>query len=459
MCATENPTDNDNSSLDTSSHNNALQDSTSHSDPQNPTNSNPSNSTPTNSHDARIPAPQGVIDQTPVWDLAGSSYSKYRTLSAILPGLSSALGHSVATATQTDPQTCQSALAIPRVSSAVVILVDGLGYFNLKAKREHAPFLASLLGDDSSFAEQDKTHSLRTCYPSTTTAALATFGTGTCPGLTGMLGYTQLNPRTHRITQMIKFKGAIPPADLQREPTVFERLSAQSVRVSNVSLPEFKGTPMTEACLRGADFVAENKLDKQAQKVVELASQPGLTYWYLREVDKAGHHYGWFSREWAQALEQVDNLIHTVANSLPKGTFLCVSADHGMVETDLTRQIDIAKNPALQDGVQLVAGEPRALMLYTKKSASVDAVVQRWRQEVGKVATVMSKQEAIDSRLYGYSTPRIEEMLGDVLVYCHEDVTIVDSRFQKQPAMQMPGVHGSMTRLEATIPWLTMLAE
>ena len=59
---------------------------------------------------------------------------------------------------------------------------------------------------------------------STTVAAMAAFGTGTCPGLTGMAGYTQRNTQTGELSQLIQFDNAIAPLDLQREPTVFETL-------------------------------------------------------------------------------------------------------------------------------------------------------------------------------------------------------------------------------------------
>ena len=184
-------------------------------------------------------------------------------LSAVLPALSAAIGHPISTKVHTDPQACKKALGLPDATSAIVVLVDGLGYWNLAMRLGHAPYLRSLMNESAN------QRPIATCAPSTTVAAMATFGTGTCPGLTGMAGYTQLEPNNHKLIQLIQFKDALAPKpvnprittppmvdphDLQREQTVFEKLRRQEVRVTSSGLPKFAGSPLTEAALRGTDY-------------------------------------------------------------------------------------------------------------------------------------------------------------------------------------------------------------
>ena len=131
-----------------------------------------------------------------------------------------------------DPKACQRALGLPDAESAIVVLVDGLGYWNLAMRLGHAPYLRSLMNESAN------QRPIATCAPSTTVAAMAAFGTGTCPGLTAMAGYTQLEPASHKLIQLIQFKDAlapkpanphipvppmVDPLDLQREETVFEK--------------------------------------------------------------------------------------------------------------------------------------------------------------------------------------------------------------------------------------------
>jgi hypothetical protein len=112
-------------------------------------------------------------------------------LSSVLPALSSAIWvlRSRPPCIM-NPKVLQELLGIPDASSAIVVLVDGMGFWNLNIRLGHVPYMRSLMDDSVN------QRPISTCFPSTTVAAMGTFGTGTCPGLTGMTGYTQINPET-----------------------------------------------------------------------------------------------------------------------------------------------------------------------------------------------------------------------------------------------------------------------
>ena len=60
-------------------------------------------------------------------------------LSAVLPALSAAIGHPTPTKVHADPKACQRALGLPDAESAIVVLVDGLGFWNLAMRLGHLP--------------------------------------------------------------------------------------------------------------------------------------------------------------------------------------------------------------------------------------------------------------------------------------------------------------------------------
>ena len=360
-------------------------------------------------------------------------------LSSILPALSSAIGHPVPTAVHDDPKNLQHALGFPDVRSAIVVLVDGLGFWNLTDRIGHAPYLRSLMKDEAN------RRPISTCAPSTTTAAMGTFGTGTCPGLTAMAGYTQLVPARDRLIQLIQFKDPlaprtngpvvpiIDPHDLQRQDTIFEALTAQGVRVTSSGLAKFKGSPLSEAALRGSKYIANVTPRERVRAAAEAARKPGLSYLYIRDADKVGHSSGWDS----------DKLI-------------VITADHGMVNADPSKRIDIACEPVLQQGVRFVGGEPRAVMLYADDDP--EAVAERWRDFLEDRALVRTKAQAMADGLFGTVSERVEPMLGDVIVQAVDEVTIVDSRTQADKATHLPSVHGSQTMMEMDIPCIVDVA-
>ena len=369
-------------------------------------------------------------------------------LSALLPAVSSAIGHPIETAVHQDPKRLQSALGLPDVRSAIVVLVDGLGYWNIAMRLGHAPTLRSLMSDTAN------QRPISTCAPSTTVAAMATFGTGTCPGLTGMTGYTQRNPRTGQLSQLIQFKEALEPTELQRQPTVFERLASQDVRVTSSGLPKFANSPLTQAALRGSEYIGSVTPRDRVQAACRAAATPGLAYLYIRDADKVGHNYGWDSEKWIATFEHIDAQLGLLRRSAPKGTVIVITADHGMVSADPKCCIDIAKEPRLAEGVELVGGEPRSVMLYAQADMSAEELAERWTAFLGERALVRTKAQAIAQGVFGEVDERVLPMIGDVLVQATGAVTIVDSRIQNEKAMSLPSVHGSQTRLEMDIPCL-----
>ncbi|MBT1172103.1 alkaline phosphatase family protein [Bifidobacterium sp. MA2] len=407
--------------------------------------------------------PEGRVGERP----AGSPQTRGGALhlSSVLPAVSAAIGHPVATRVHVDPKALQRALGLPDARSAIVVLVDGLGYWNLNMRLGHAPYLRALM------RETTNQRPISTCAPSTTVAAMGVFGTGTCPGLTGMAGYTQLDPGSGRIVQLIQFKDpllpkaesdkagpVVDPHDLQREPTVFERLAAMDVSVTSSGLAKFRSSPLTEAALRGAHYVPNVTPNDRVRAAAAAAREPGLSYLYIRDADKVGHADGWDSEQWVGMFERIDAQLSLLRREAPKGTLIVIVADHGMVTTDPAERIDIAEEPLLSRGVRLVGGEPRALMLYVDDDASPDDVAGRWRERLGERALVRTKAEAIADGLFGPVDPRVEPMLGDVVVQAAGAVTLVDSRIQSDKATRLPSVHGSQTMLEMDIPCLVDMA-
>lgn len=403
------------------------------------------------------------------------------SLAAVLPGAAGALGVDLTTATGLASRDSAAALDLPSVERVVVVLCDGLGHLNLAERAGHAPFLRGLLPG---------TRTLTTTFPSTTAAAVSTFGTGTAPGRSGMLGYTQRNPATGGLANMVSWTeqpdpyrpvagaGALPvPAhELQREPTVFERLVAAGVAVTSVGPARFAGSGMTLAALRGGAYVAGESLEDRVDGAVRALRRggPALVYLYWGDVDKTGHHHGWQSWQWGDELEAFDREVARLVRSVPAGTLVLVTADHGQVEVDRAARLDVAATPALAEGVALVGGEPRALHLYVDGPDGVDgahdgvagderadraaAVAERWRDVLGDGAVVALRDEATAAGWLGPVTDHVLPWVGDVLVAPRERLTVVDSRTQTPASLELAGVHGSFTPHEMTVPLVAALA-
>ncbi|WP_454044074.1 alkaline phosphatase family protein [Cellulosimicrobium sp. Marseille-Q8652] len=367
------------------------------------------------------------------------------SLAAVLPAALDALGVPVTTATGIEGSAARAALDLPRADRVCVVLVDGLGHLNLAERAGHAPFLRSLLPE---------ARPLTSTFPSTTAAAVGAFGTGTAPGRTGMLGYTQRNPATGGLANMVSWEGAPPPHELQRETPLLTVAADAGVSVTSTGPARFAGSGMTVAALRGGSYAAADPLERRVDAARLALSRPGLVYLYWGEVDKAGHHHGSGSWQWGDELEHLDRELSRLARSLPAGTLILVTADHGMVDVDPGLRRDVATDPVLDRGVTLVGGEPRAVHVYTEPGAAGD-VAARWRDVLGEEALVLEREEVLARGLLG---PRVRDdavrAAGDVVVAMRGRATVVDSRTQTAASLALVGVHGSLTEREMRVPLL-----
>ena len=364
------------------------------------------------------------------------------------PGLGDVLAGAGGALGLTDPQAAdaRSRLGLPVADRVVVALVDGLGRTNLGERGGHAPFLRRLLPGSLT---------LRSPFPSTTAASLGTFGTGAPPGATAMLGYTVRNPATGGLANLVSWTGLPDAAEQwQRQPTWFERLVAAGIAVRSVGPQRFEGSGLTRAVLRGGTYRPAETLPQRVDRAVSAAREPGLVYLYWGQVDKVGHHAGWGSLAWGEALGATDAELARLARSLPRGTLLVVTADHGMVDVDRTVRWDVATSPELARGVGLVTGEPRAMQLHLDVGTDADAVVTRWQDVLGDHAVVLSRADAVAAGLFGPVEAAVAPVIGDVVVAMAGRATVVDSRTQTPESLQLLGVHGSLTEHETVVPLL-----
>jgi hypothetical protein len=330
------------------------------------------------------------------------------------------------------------------VDRVAVLLVDGLGAYQLPLVTRHAPVLADLRGP-----------TLTSGFPSTTPVSLVTVGTGAVPGAHGVLGFTLRMP-DGRILNHIRWGDDPDPAHWQPVRTAFDRAAAAGVAVTAVTRPEFEGTGLTVAANRGATFSGAANTDELADRMLTALtarSGPALVYGYHPDLDRAGHEDGVGSEPWVAAATGVGHLVSRLLDGLPAGTALLVTADHGQVNIPPEGRIDMATTPGLSDGVVAVAGEPRVRYLHAADGAR-DDVVAAWRSAFGSSAWVLTREELIDGGWYGPVAPPHTGRVGDVVVVCLERTVALAGGREPASVGSLVAYHGSVTAAEMTVPLL-----
>ncbi len=359
-------------------------------------------------------------------------------LGALLPGVAASLGHELGL----------PAVPLPAADRVCVVLIDGLGHRMLLERARCTPFLSSLLVEDQALVAG---------CPSTTATSMGSFGTALPPGRHGLVGYEVMDPTRGELLNELRWHPDTDPLAWQPYPTVFEALVARGVPVTQIGNPEFFGSGLTTAALRGASFLGIKRLHDRVDAAVDRLREPGLVYLYWADVDAVGHVHGWRSSQWRRTVRLVDGELTRLARRLPDGTLLVVTADHGMVDVPHIDRLDLATRPGLWSRFRVLGGDGRFAQLYCEPGTPAEAIEDLSGQLadwIGIRAWVGTRAAAIDQGWFGPVEARVRPRLGDVVVAAREPFTLIDSRTARPQLLSLIGQHGSLTADEQLVPLL-----
>jgi hypothetical protein len=341
----------------------------------------------------------------------------------------------------------KNSLELRGATSAVLVLVDGLGDENLTAARGHARFL---------LGTRNRRRVLRTVFPSTTACALVSLMTGETPGQHGVVGYRVLNPVSGAIVNQLTELDLAPP-DWMRSRTLAQQATG-AARFFVVGRAKFADSALTRTAYRGAEYIPAESLAERFEKAAVVARTPGrLVLVYASELDSAAHKFGVASSKWTEQLELLDAELRDLRASLSSDVSVVVTADHGVLDVHSAEQIVFGAG-ALTQGVANVGGEPRCLQLYLEPGAETDSVLSAWQDAFSDVAHVLAREEVMKHNLLGSVTEQISERMGDVFVIARKNVVFYDGRESNTAPQRMIGQHGALSDIEMTIPLIELAA-
>lgn len=358
------------------------------------------------------------------------------TLASVLPSVADSLGVSGFAGADR--------FGLPPAPRSVVVLVDGLGYDLLAQRSGHAPFLRQHLAT---------AQRIPCGFPTTTATSMGSFGTGLPAGSHGLVGFQVLDPATDRLLNELSWEDGPDPFRWQPRRTVFQAAQDDGVSVTRVGPHYFDGSGLTNAALRGGRFVAARHLGERVTASVErvAAARRSLVYLYWGDVDKIGHIHGCQSWQWGDEVESVDQALAALAERVPDDTSIVITADHGMVDVPFDQRLDLAHEPELMDGIRHLGGEPRNLQLYLEPGTT-EPVAEAWRERLGSLARVMTREQAVDEGWFGATVPEVLPRIGDLVVTMQDRFAVVHSGLMRKEILALLGVHGSTSEEELAVP-------
>lgn len=326
---------------------------------------------------------------------------------------------------------------LAEADQVVLLVVDGLGWEQLRQRRASTPTLATMVGGP-----------ITTVAPSTTAAALTSVTTGLPPGEHGLVGYRMV---VHgEVLNVLRWATAtgdarqsLPPGKLQPVPPFLGQ------RPPVVTRAEYRSSGFTGAHLDPARYVGYRTLSTLVTEVDRrLRAAEPFVYAYYDGLDKVAHEYG-LGEHYDAELTWVDHTVDRLLAVLPRRAALVVTADHG--------QVDVGANlvePA-RDVLALCAmqsGEGRFRWLHARPGRA-GALLEAAGAAHGDDAWVVARDRMVAE---GWLGPVVTDValsrLGDVALVARRDVAFHDPH--DTGPYHLVGRHGGLTSAEMYVPLL-----
>jgi len=329
-------------------------------------------------------------------------------------------------------------------AQVAVLVLDGLGWLQLRRRFALAPALAAMAGGP-----------ITSVAPTTTATALASISFGAPPARHGVVGYRVRvapagTPGSEEVLNVLRWTTAAGDARERVPPAGWASGRAFAGRpVPVVTRAGFAGSGFTDAHLPGADLRPYH-LPSGIAVEVRRALREGapLVYAYYDGIDTVAHRHG-FGEHYDAELAAADRLVAELVAGLPGGAALVVTADHGQVDVGARAQ---ALDPAVLGGVRLLSGEGRFCWLHARPGAAAD-VADAVRAVYGAQAWVRSLDEVEAEGWLGDGLgPVARDRLGDVAVVAHAPVAFLEPG--RAGEVRLVCRHGSLTPEEMLVPLL-----
>ncbi|ELZ85928.1 type I phosphodiesterase/nucleotide pyrophosphatase [Haloferax elongans ATCC BAA-1513] len=347
------------------------------------------------------------------------------------------------------------------ISRVVVFLVDGFGLAQWDGERERIPFLRD-------FERAGAVQPLTTIFPSETAAAMNTFHSATLPAEHGVVGWNVYEPDADEMFEALPF--------LRKDGTEPERIDIEDVANADPIYPELEAagvethhvTPFPSESTVPHTYDAEDlsTFSDAFDEAAAEASDPSYIFAYLPQTDATAHAEGVDSEAYrkitAETFDRVAAAIDTLAEETDDHgeTLVCLTADHGLIDTDPERNVDLSAPPfdlvsdlkALSDGTPIrFSGSARNAHLHLRPDR-IDDVYDTLTAELD--AKVLRKQEVLDADLFGSNPSSVfERRLGD-LVVVHRDLSVWYGD-EARDKLDYIGMHGGLHPDEMLIPFAT----
>jgi hypothetical protein len=334
----------------------------------------------------------------------------------------------------------------------VLLVIDGLGYDTLVQAGTNGALPRSLRGSISSV------------FPPTTATAVTTFLTGSAPQQHALPGWHVYFKELGSVLAVLPFRArhggpplgetGVDAGALFGHVPLFDRIAAHSYIVAPERIIDSDYNRAHTGAAERRGYETLHQLFATTARVVRASRERTYVYAYWPELDRLAHEHGIGSREAGAHLLELDAAFDQFLQQIRgSDTTVIVTADHGFVDTDPERVIELDAHPRLAETLLLpLCGERRLAYCYVQpeRRGRFEHYVQT---VLAPDVELFASAELIARGCFGLGPPhpRLRERVGDYTLAMRGTAVIKDWLLGERRYRQI-GVHGGVSAAEMRVP-------
>ena len=336
----------------------------------------------------------------------------------------------------------------------VLIVIDGLGY----------EYLMNYQKDN--ILKQNLKGRMTSVFPATTGAAIPTFLTGVPVqqhAITGWFVYLKELGLVSAILHFIARIGSPPlsnsgvdPKKIFTEKSFFDRIKAISyiIRDKTIAYSDFALANKGKARILSFKASSLNGFFMQIKKAINSSKRRKYIYAYWLEFDSLCHNYGTKSIKTSRHFMAINKKLTSFLKSI-KGTdtTVIITSDHGFIETDKSRLINLKDHPRLLDAMVIpLCGDGRLAYCYVRPSKTKQ-FEDYVRKNLKHACYLCKSKDLIKKNYFGLFKPnkKLFDRVGDYVLIMKENYVIMDSLLGEKRGFHI-GNHGGVSKQEMYVP-------
>jgi predicted AlkP superfamily pyrophosphatase or phosphodiesterase len=342
-------------------------------------------------------------------------------------------------------------------TNVVLLVLDGLGYEYLMQQKADTVFHKYLRG------------SITSVFPSTTPSCVTTFATGVAPQQHGVIGWYMYLRELAMVTAIIHGKPRIGGEPFSANgisyksiidyPGIYDQIPAQTYWITNERNVDSDFAIAMGGSARRLSYTTLSGCLSQVSNVINSNTEKKYVYAYWYPFDGLSHEYGVNSDQVASHFQELAIEIGRFVETLEgTDTALIITADHGSIDTQQSRVVDITKYPEIREKLILpLTGDSRAAYCYLKNGTD-EAFIDYVREKIGDKVDILRSEELLEKNYFGLYEPRpqIKERIGNYVLLPKRNFIIKDYIGIEQKGSFTIGNHGGLSKDEMLVPLIVI---